>query len=266
MKNQYMGKLIGGVIGFLTLGPFGLLLGLWLGHAFDRGLGGLAQFASPEFRAKIQDSFFTTTFRLLGCLAKADGRVSESEIAHAEILIAQMGLDSAGRQRAITLFKEGSSKDFQLEVVVNDFLGLAGRHPQLKQTLLLFLISMALADGTLDPAERNVLDHIGRLLGFTAAQVDNLLRMAQAQGQFHDTPGSQGAVNDIHVAYQALGVDQNASDAEVKRAYRKLMSENHPDKLIARGVPDSMLKLATEKSQEIQAAYELIKKYRAQKP
>jgi DnaJ like chaperone protein len=263
MKNQYMGKLVGGLIGFLTLGPLGLLLGLWVGHAFDKGLGGLAQFASPEFRAKIQESFFTTTFRLLGCLAKADGRVSESEIAHAEALISQMGLDTRGRQRAIALFKEGSSKDFELEVVVNDFLGLAGRHPQLKQTLLLFLISMALADGTMDPAERNVLDHIGRLLGFSEAQVAHLLRMAQAQGRFHETPGSQGTVNDIQVAYDALGVQQTASDAEVKRAYRKLMSENHPDKLIAKGVPDSMVKLATEKSQEIQAAYELIKKQRA---
>jgi DnaJ like chaperone protein len=238
MKNQYMGKLVGGLIGFLTLGPLGLLLGLWVGHAFDKGLGGLAQFASPEFRAKIQESFFTTTFRLLGCLAKADGRVSESEIAHAEALISQMGLDTRGRQRAIALFKEGSSKDFELEVVVNDFLGLAGRHPQLKQTL-------------------------GRLLGFSEAQVAHLLRMAQAQGRFHETPGSQGTVNDIQVAYDALGVQQTASDAEVKRAYRKLMSENHPDKLIAKGVPDSMVKLATEKSQEIQAAYELIKKQRA---
>ncbi|MGJ8687769.1 MAG: DnaJ domain-containing protein, partial [Spongiibacteraceae bacterium] len=63
-------------------------------------------------------------------------------------------------------------------------------------------------------------------------------------------------------AYKAIGVEETASDAELKKAYRRLMSEHHPDKLIAKGVPEDMIKMATEKSQEIQAAYEMIKKSR----
>ena len=115
----------------------------------------------------------------------------------------------------------------------------------------------------MDTAEQRTLDRIGHLLGFSHAHIAQLLRMAQAQGQFHQAPGSQGSITRVEVAYEALGVEASATDAEIKRAYRKLISENHPDKLIAKGVPDAMIRLATEKSQEIQSAYEVIKKHRA---
>lgn len=263
MGVRIWGKAIGGLLGLLALGPFGLILGLWIGHAFDKAFVSIAAFARPEMRLKIQENFFQSVFILLGYIAKADGRVSEAEVTHTETLITHMGLDAAGRRRAIEFFKQGAKPTFHPEPVVNAFLSLAGRHPQLKQTLLLFLISLAYVDGSLDSSERNALDRIGRLLGFSEAQIAHLTRMAQAQGQFHDRQTASGGISDIKVAYDALGVSASATDAEVKRAYRKLMSENHPDKLMARGVPDSMIKLATEKSQEIQAAYELIKKNRS---
>jgi DnaJ like chaperone protein len=91
-----------------------------------------------------------------------------------------------------------------------------------------------------------------------------MLRMAQAQGHFHGSSGygaQPGA--SLKDAYEALGIASDVDDKALKRAYRKLMSENHPDKLIAKGVPEDMIKLATERSQEIQAAYEMIKKSRA---
>jgi len=262
MGKRIWGKVIGGILGLLALGPLGLILGLWIGHAFDKAFVSVAAFTRPEMRLKMQENFFQSAFTLLGYIAKADGRVSEAEVSHTETLIAHMGLDADGRRRAIEFFKQGVAASFQPEPVVSEFLTLAGRHPQLKQTLLLFLISLAYADGSLDSMERNALDRVGRLLGFSEAQIAHLLRMAQAQGQFHQRQSSSG-ISDIKVAYDALDVSASATDAEVKRAYRKLMSENHPDKLMARGVPDSMIKLATEKSQEIQAAYELIKKTRS---
>ena len=85
--------------------------------------------------------------------------------------------------------------------------------------------------------------------------------MASAQGQFHGQ-GPDTSAPTLDDAYTALGISADVSDGDVKKAYRKLMSQNHPDKLTARGVPEDMLKLATEKSQEIQAAYELIRKSR----
>jgi DnaJ like chaperone protein len=87
--------------------------------------------------------------------------------------------------------------------------------------------------------------------------------MAQAQEHFHGEQGfSPQPGTSLEDAYDALGVTPEVGDKDLKRAYRKLMSENHPDKLIAQGVPEDMVKLATERSQEIQAAYEMVRKAR----
>ena len=268
------GKIIGGLIGLLVGGPIGLIIGLFIGHAFDRGLIHTLRFGSPENIERIKTSFFETTFLLSGHIAKADGRVSQQEIEHTEQLFIQMGLSAQQRTRAIELFRRGSGGDFQLEDTVNAFLQTCGPQRQLQQTLLLFLISLALADQTIEPAEHAALVRITTLMGMAPAQLEQLLRMAQAQdetsqlavrlgdgqGGFAAQPGTR-----LEDAYTALGVNSSINDKDLKRAYRKLMSENHPDKLIAKGVPEDMVKLATERSQEIQAAYEMIRKQRGGK-
>lgn len=262
---MFYGKLVAGLIGLLVAGPLGMVIGVIIGHAFDRGLLRTLQAGSAENIAAVQQRFFETIFLLLGHLAKVDGRISRQEVDHTELIIQQMGLDSVQRQRAIDLFQRGAAPEFELSATLSAFMETCGRRPQLRQTLLLFLISLALADHQLEPEERQVLQRIAGMLGFSAAQLEQLLRMAQAQEQFHsgggasqpDTPGR------LQAAYTALGISPEVNDRELKRAYRKLMSEHHPDKLIARGVPEDMLKLATEKSQEITAAYELIRKHRA---
>jgi len=258
------GKLVAGCIGFLLGGFFGLVLGLFVGHAFDRGLLKTLQFASPENIARIQASFFDTTFTLLGHLAKADGRISQQEIDHTEQIFAQMQLTPEQREKAIGRFREGANESFNVEQAVADFLAVCGPQKQLQQTLLLFLVSMALADHQIEPAEREALQRIAGLMGYGTAQLEQLLRMAQAQEQFHgqSSYGAQPGTS-LDDAYAALGVSASVSDKDLKRAYRKLMSENHPDKLIAKGVPEDMIKIATEKSQEIQAAYEMVRKSRA---
>ena len=257
------GKIVAGVLGLLVAGPVGLVIGLFIGHAFDRGLAGTVQFGSPEQIARIKKSFFETSFLLLGHMAKADGRISQQEIDHTEVLFGQMGLDTEQRQRAIELFRQGAAPAFDLGVAVTAFLTACGSQKQLQQTLLLFLISLALSDNQLHEAERAVLHRVAGMFGINPAQVDQLLKMAQAQGHFHGRTG-YGAQpgTSLTDAYTALGVSASVSDKDLKKAYRRLMSENHPDKLIARGVPSDMVKLATEKSQEIQAAYEMVRKSR----
>jgi DnaJ like chaperone protein len=261
---MYYGKIIGGLIGFLVLNVFGLVIGVFIGHLFDSGLMKALRFASPQNIARIKTSFFETTFRLFGYLAKADGHISRQEIDHTEQVIAQMGLAPEQRERAIELFKEGSAPDFQLGATVSSFVQICGSQRQLQQTLLFFLISLAMADQRIDEAEQAALQNIATLLGYSPADLAQLLRMAQAQEHFHGSSG-YGAQpgTSLEDAYAALGVSPEVDDKALKRAYRKLMSENHPDKLIARGVPDDMIKLATERSQEIQAAYEMVKKSRA---
>jgi len=118
---------------------------------------------------------------------------------------------------------------------------------------------MAYADGELHAAEERILRECARQIGINDQQFEQLLHMASGQQHFHGGASSQASIDD---AYEALGISKDATDKEVKRAYRKLMSQNHPDKLIAQGVPEDMIQLATQKSQDIQNAYELIKKSR----
>lgn len=260
------GKVIGGVIGFLVLGVFGLLIGVFVGHLFDNGLVQTLRFASPENIARIKQSFFETTFLLAGYIAKADGRISQEEVDHTETIFRQMGLSGEQRKRAIELFQRGAAPDFRLDTTIAAFVDTCGPQRQLQQTLLLFLISLALADEQIHEAEHLALQNIAGQLGIDARTLEQLLRMAQAQEHFHGSagPGPQPGTG-LADAYAALGVDESVDDKTLKRAYRKLMSENHPDKLIARGVPEDMIRLATERSQEIQAAYDMVRKSRGLK-
>lgn len=264
MKTVIFGKIVAGLLGVLVAGIPGLLFGLVLGHLFDRGLASAMGFGGAGVAA-VRQEFFNTIFRLMGYVAKSDGRVSEEEVAHTEALIAQLGLDDEQRHQAIMLFKEGADEAFEPEPVVANFRQGTGGHRVLSQTLLMFLVALALADRELHEAEREALQRIGTLLGYAPQAVEELLRMAAAQGHFHGETSGGSSAPSLDDAYAALGVSADAPDAEVKRAYRKLMSENHPDKLSARGVPEEMLRLATEKSQEIQAAYEMVRKSRGSK-
>jgi DnaJ like chaperone protein len=100
-----------------------------------------------------------------------------------------MGLSLEQRQRAIELFRQGSSGEFQVEPAVSAFLQTCGPQRQLQQTLLLFLISLALADQTIEPAEHAALERVATLMGLGVAQLEQLLRMAQAQEHFHGQGG-----------------------------------------------------------------------------
>lgn len=264
LLNKIAGKVIAGLIGFLTLGIVGLLFGIAIGHAFDRGLWQALQAASPENLARIQKQFFDTTFTLLGYVAKSDGRVSEAEIAQAEALFRQLRLTPSQRQSAIQRFQSGAEPGFDPGATVQAFATRVGSRRQVHQTLFAFLASMALADGELDTNERNALHHIAGLLGVPTQEVDRLVAMLMAQARFHSggTGGGMGGApprDRLADAYQALGVNASDTDDAIKKSYRRLMSENHPDKLIAKGVPDEMVKLATERSQEISTAYDVIK-------
>lgn len=257
------GKIVAGLLGLLVAGIPGLLFGLVLGHFFDLALASAMGFGGSAV-AEVQQLFFNSTFRLMGYMAKCDGQVSEQEIGHTEALFRQLGLGEEQRLQAITLFKEGADRNFSPEGTLQNFLQGTGGHRVLTQTLLMFLIALALADGQLHEAEREALQRIGGFLGFADDAVDELLRMATAQDHFQqrDRRGTDTSAPSLEDAYAALGVSADAPDSEVKRAYRRLMSQNHPDKLSARGVPEEMLRLATETSQEIQAAYEMVRKAR----
>ncbi|CAA0104481.1 Co-chaperone protein DjlA [Zhongshania aliphaticivorans] len=263
-----MAKIIGAILGFFVGGPLLALLGFVVGTFFDRGLGQAMRFNYGAERERIQNIFFDTVFRVMGHIAKADGRVCESEIAQTEAIIAQLDLTGARRQDAINRFKQGSDSGFQLEPQISDFMTVAKSQPLLRQMLLEALLTMALADGEMADAERDIVSRVAGYLGVSAHEFKRLVDMVMAQRQFHGGGSysqSETSGSELKKAYQAIGVEASASDAEIKRAYRKLMSQHHPDKLVAKGVPEDMMKIATEKAQEIQVAYDLIKKNRGSK-
>jgi DnaJ like chaperone protein len=267
--RQISGKVIAGLIGFLAFGPVGLLFGLVLGHAFDKGLWRALQLSGPDAVHIMRAQFFETTFSLLGFIAKSDGRVSEAEIAQTEALFAQLRLSAEQRRTAIAHFKDGAAADFDPAATVSRFRECLGPRRQAQHTLIVFLVGIALADGSLASSERAALKQVAGLLSMPSGALDQLISMLNAQSRFQERAyqqrggrhqGNFDGPSELDTAYAALGLTLGASASEVKRRYRKLMSENHPDKLIAEGVPDELLKVATARAQEITAAYEVIQR------
>ncbi len=271
------GRIIGAVIGFIIFNFIGALIGYYIGGLFDRGqLGGRgafgggfgsgfggSMFQSPEEQEKIRAVFFKTVFTLIGHLSKADGRVSQEEVAQTERFMSDMGLDAEHKREAIRLFKQGVDGIIEVDAVLDDFLQRCDRLANLKQMVLVHLITVALADGELHSAEEQLLRQVAMRLGYPSAAFDQLIRMIKAQDRFGGAGGAGASAQaDLPSAYEALGVQPSDSDAVIKKAYRRLMSEFHPDKLMGQGVPEDMIQAATERSQEIQSAYDLIKRER----
>jgi len=252
---SWWGTLLGGALGFMFGGPLGALLGAALGRNFDRGLNISAGQGGVGGQERVQVAFFTATFSVMGHIAKADGRVTPGEISAAEAIMAQMQLDPMQRGAAIRLFNEGKQDGFRLEAVLQQFRQECRHRRNLLQMFLEIQIATAMADGQAHPAERKLIFRIGEQLGFERAAIEHLF-------SFIGASHSPAEPQPLSKAYNILGIGRDASDAEVKKAYRRLMNQHHPDKLIAKGLPEEMVRLATEKTQEIKAAYEQIKKSR----
>jgi len=273
-------KLIAAIAGLVSLGPFGAILGWFAGSLVSNlitdGPRALMPGGRREIRQERQAVFLKTLFLLMGRLAKADSKVSQSEINHVEQFMAQMGMTAEHRKEAIAHFQEGVKADFHMDDTLSYFLKVCGRSLQMKHLLLVYMSGVALADGEIHSAENELLRRVAGKLGYSEQAFNQLMAMIQGQNRFaggagyqqHQEAGAgagagpQGATNTLEDAYQALGVSSSASDKEIKRAYRKLISQYHPDKLIGQGVPEDMIQKATERSKEIHSAYDLIEKHR----
>lgn len=277
------GKLLGGAFGFMIGGPIGAVLLAALGHSFvDKPIQALLPHGESEEElppgdaARIKMAFFTATFSVMGHIAKADGHVDKSEIALAEKLMSSMNLDAELRAVAIKLFNEGKQDGFDAEALVLQFRQECQRRTNLYRMFLEILIQAALADGVICKAEEAALLKVAAILGFSEfsyKQLEMLVRYSMGVNQSDAGSGASGrrqrgeggaASMDSgrlskRDAFKVLGVQPSDDKATIKRAYRRLMSQHHPDKLVSKGLPDEMIKMATDKTQHIQKAYELIK-------
>lgn len=271
---QYWGKLIGLVLGLMSgTGFWGVVLGLLIGHMIDKS----RQIKSTGYfsnQAQRQALFFSTTFQVMGHLTKSKGRVTEADINLASALMERMQLHGAARTAAQQAFREGKQPDFPLREKLRELRSICFGRVDLIRMFLEIQLQAAFADGSLHPNERAVLYVIAEELGFSRVQFDQFLSMMeggrqfgggyQQQGQYQQQGGfgsyQRQSGPTLADACKVLGVKPNDDATTIKRAYRKLMSEHHPDKLVAKGLPPEMMEMAKQKAQEIQAAYDLIKK------
>lgn len=293
------GRIIGTLLGLAVARLPGAVLGFALGYWFDRSYaqqirqGGFTSLFKDSDLKHSQASFFFAMFATLGHLAKSKGRVTESDIAQAQTLMESLELPARTMQEAQQAFREGKDPAFPLEATLKRFRQDSRGRYDLLQLFMEQLISAALNDAKLERNEYDVLLRASRALGFNKFQLDRWLLMAGAQARFGQrqsqrqsgggprTKSSQSQQrsqqhhsqsqnqyraqqqrSELQDAYQSLGLDEQVSDDDLKKAYRKLMREHHPDKLSAQGLPAEMLKTATKRSQDIQAAYDKIKRAR----
>ena len=272
-----IGALIGAIIGFKAGSMMGMILLGYFGYSVETWISENL-LGKPSHKAKVQESYFEALFTSIGKLAKADGVVSAQEIQKCELIMQNMRLDNTQRKAAIQFFNLGKENNFNINPVIDKFHRATGRSFSVKQMFLEMLIEVATAEGTINQAEWNFLDNVCQRIRFPQQLLIALVKMRgfniqgestrsgsqsysnqrNQQRQQQWTPPQQHKVN----SYEVLGVSPSDSKTDIRRAYKKLMSSHHPDKLIAKGLPPEMIEIAKKKTQDIQAAWEDVKTLR----
>ena len=266
MMMKWTGKVVGATLGLLTLGPFGAALGVFLGHQFDE------QFGRPEEDPRLQggatlaaigESFFRSTFRVMGHLAKADGRVSEREIAAARAVMSDLRLNPAQVRVAVDYFTSGKNPQFNLSAELASLARTCEGRPQLARVFLEIQVRAALGGNNMEGPVRELLRRIATHLDVSMlefAHIESVLRIRG--GSFRPAQSRVNGAEQLDQAYRVLETSPAAANEDVVKAYRRQLSKHHPDKLKANGLPESMIEHAKQRTQQIIEAYEIIKERR----
>jgi DnaJ like chaperone protein len=254
---KFRGKLLGALFGLMFIGPIGMAFGFIIGHLYDLGyFRAFIQATQGGAYTYAQQVFFNNTFKIMGYIAKSDGHVSEKEIQTARNIMSKMGLNEDQKQLAMQLFTLGKQNDFNLNMALFELQHVCRMQPTLLQIFLEIQFEMVSADGQISQAKQKTLEQICAKLGVAGFRHQQYNRYYQGQNQSRHSSSDTLSIGD---AYAELGISQTATPDEIKKAYRRMMSQNHPDKLIAKGLPPDMIKVATQKTQRIKQAYENIK-------
>ena len=280
-SQAWWGKIIGAFMGYLMGGPAGAFFGILVGNFFDKGLA--EHFSQPywhfhsESREQVQRIFFEATFLVLGHIAKVDGRVSELEIKMALALMDDMRLTKAQRLDAKKLFAKGKSESFNLNTTLTELRYALKDNSELLKLFVETQYQAASVDG-LTVKKTDAINTMLSYLGFAPLHQQNRFYQDYHYSPFNESndqhrqsryshshqyyQASQHTNSPLSQAYAILQIPENSNKMQVKKAYRRLMSKNHPDKLMAKGLPDEMIKMANDKAQKISKAYDQICKNR----
>ena len=264
------GKFLGALIGFFLYGAFGAVIGFLVGLIIEKIL---LKFQRPSFTRLTEheleharDDFFTATFSVMGFIASL-ASPRQGELSRIAIRVMdRIGLPTHRRQACITAFESGQAQDFAVYNTVTCFNRMHGAQPRLQEMFIELQLYAAYTKGKLTQEEKDMLMGICYQLDFSQADFDRMENLIKAE--FRDSRGDKkgifGRAKDAALtdAYAILNTTPNASDAEIKQAYRRLTSQHHPDKQIAKGIPEDMIWLAEQRTREIRDAYERIKQMR----
>ncbi len=246
----WLGKVIGGTLGFAIGGPLGAIAGAAFGHAFDRtdhehGIGESTRTLTGE---QAQFTFFVATFSMLAKLAKADGQISKDEVDSINrFMLEDLNLNPESRMVAMNIFNAAINSPQSFDDFATQFYGQFYAQPQMLAMLVDILLRVSVADGEMSAGEEDLIVSAARIFNFSDEAYQKL------RSQYIQ------AFDKYYAILQSVKQD---TDDHIKKQYRKLAKQYHPDKIISKGLPEEFNQLAHEKFREIHEAYEIIKKER----
>ncbi len=272
----WFGKIVGGTIGLVTIGgPLGAIAGAAIGHhLFDRqpralkpgneagpargphrwtgngeqqSAGDYSRTGPRDRTEERQAAFFLALFSILGKLAKADGRITREQGEAVVSFLDRMGVTGRQRSFAIRVFNEAKDSRYTVEEFARQFADVTREQQDLRSSLMDMLYETALANRELHPREEEMINSVAAILGIPASE--------------------HRAIRDRHLggadyAFSVLGLTPEATDDEIRRTYRQLVQEYHPDRIVAQGMPQEFVEYAGERFQEIQRAWQTIRRDR----
>jgi len=248
MSNKLIGIIIGAIVG----GPIGAIIGFLLGMYVDSQMGYRGK-KTFRWQRGFSSQYLEAMFTLMGYVAKADGQISQNEIALAGEMMRRLRLSNAQKLQAMRWFYNGKNQQFNLDETLQQLK--TGRFGIQNRLLIQCLSSMVSVNGRVHPEQKRILSHICTALGLPQPHFYHQHYQGSHQQQTRN-PFNQ--VNPVASAYKTLGLNQKASNEEVKKAYRRLMSKHHPDKLASRQASDEEVKQASAKTHAIRSAYEAV--------
>ena len=235
------GGITGGLLGFAVLGPIGALVGSVIGSRIS---GNSSRKKLNNFDRQV--AFFAALFACLAKLAKADGRVDESEVQKVEEIISKkLNLSGEHRNFAINIFQKAKDDKNSFEAYASNLYKILSSSPNSLLVFYEILFELALADGILHPKEDELLKKIPFIFKFDESVYDNFYEKYVSQNKNY---------------YKVLGVKENTPFEDIKKSYLKKRKEFHPDTLIGKGLPEEFIEKDKEKFIEIQEAYEELEK------